>query len=41
MPVYKCPKGYKIGKTGKCIYKTKMAANKAYAGYLASKRGKK
>ena len=39
MPVYKCGKSkYKIGKKGKCIYKSKKKANKAYRGYLASKR---
>lgn len=40
MPVYKCSNNkYRVG-TGKCMYKTKSAANKAYAGYLAKKKGK-
>jgi len=38
MPVYKVGNKYKIGKKGKAIYKTKASANKAYKGYLASKR---
>jgi len=34
MPVKKCPNGkYRIGK-GKCIYKTKKKAQKAYRAYL-------
>ena len=40
MPVIRCPKGrYRIGK-GKCIYKSKKAAMKAYRGYLGAKFGK-
>jgi len=38
MPVYKVGKKYKIGKKGKAMYKTKSSANKAYKGYLASRR---
>ena len=35
MPVLKCSNGkYRIG-TGDCMYKTKAAADKAYAAYLA------
>ena len=38
MPVRKCPNGkYRIGK-GKCIYKTKAAADRAYRAYLAKKK---
>lgn len=38
MPVIRCPNGtYRIG-NGKCIYKTREAALKAYAGYLGTKR---
>lgn len=41
MPVIKCTSGkYRIGK-GKCIYETKEAAMRAYAGYLAAKFGRK
>ncbi len=43
MPVYKCPNGkYRIG-SGKCMYKTRADAERAYGGYKASKRrgGKK
>ena len=41
MPVKKCGKGkYKIGSKGKCMYKSKKKAEKAYRGYKASK-GKK
>lgn len=37
MPVHRCPNGkYRIG-SGKCKYKTKASANKAYGGYRASK----
>ena len=37
MPVRKCSNGkYRIG-DGDCIYKTKSSAEKAYAGYRASK----
>ena len=40
MPVHKCSNGkYRIGK-GPCIYPTKTKADKAYAGYLASKYSK-
>jgi hypothetical protein len=40
MPVTKCSNGkYKIG-NGKCIYKTKAAADRAYRAYLAKKKGK-
>jgi len=40
MPVIKCPnKRYRIGK-GKCIYKSKKKAMKAYRGYLGAKFGK-
>lgn len=39
MPVIQCPNGlYKIGK-GKCMYKTKESAEKAYHAYLAKKHG--
>jgi len=35
MPVHKCPNGkYRIG-SGPCIYKTKKAADRAYAAYRA------
>lgn len=38
MPVHKCSNGkYRIG-TGNCIYDSKEKAEKAYKGYLASKR---
>ena len=38
MPVIRCPNGtYRIG-NGKCIYKTREAALKAYAGYLGAKK---
>lgn len=40
MPVYKVGKKYKIGKAGKAIYKSKASAEKAYKGYLATKRKK-
>ena len=37
MPVHKCPNGlYRIG-SGKCMYKSKEAAEKAYKAYLAQK----
>lgn len=40
MPVLKCPNGkWKIG-SGKCMYTSKDAANRAYRAYLA-KKGKK
>lgn len=35
MPVRRCPNGkYRIG-SGKCMYKTKEAAERAYAAYRA------
>ena len=38
MPVTKCSNGkYKIG-SGNCMYESKEKAEKAYKGYLASKR---
>uniref|UniRef100_A0A6M3L2Q6 Uncharacterized protein n=1 Tax=viral metagenome TaxID=1070528 RepID=A0A6M3L2Q6_9ZZZZ len=38
MPVHACPNGkYRIG-TGPCVYDTKAKAERAYAGYMASKR---
>lgn len=41
MPVYPCVNGkWRIG-DGPCIYKTKAAAERAYAGYRASKHGRK
>lgn len=41
MPVIKCSNGkYRIG-SGKCMYKTKAAAEKAYKAYKAKKRKKK
>lgn len=37
MPVHKCPNGkYRIG-SGKCVYDSKAAAERAYKGYLAHK----
>lgn len=37
MPVHRCPNGsYRIG-SGKCIYKTREDAERAYQGYLGSK----
>lgn len=40
MPVKRCSNGkYRIG-SGKCMYKTKAAAERAYRAYLA-KRGRK
>lgn len=40
MPVKKCSNGkYRIG-SGKCIYKTKEAAQKAYRAYRAKKHSK-
>jgi hypothetical protein len=40
MPVVKCSNGkYRIG-NGKCIYKTKAAADRAYRAYLAKKKDK-
>jgi len=41
VPVLKCPNGkYRIGQ-GKCMYKTKAAAERAYRAYLAKKHSKK
>jgi len=41
MPVYKCPNGkYRIG-SGKCMYKTRASAEKAYAGYRKKKHSQK
>ena len=41
MPVRKCSNGkYRIG-SGKCMYDTKAAAERAYAGYRAKKHSKK
>jgi hypothetical protein len=41
VPVKKCPGGkYRIG-SGKCIYSTRAAAERAYKGYLGSKYGGK
>ncbi len=41
MPVRKCSNGkWKIGH-GKCIYKTKAAAMRAYKAYLAKKHSEK
>ena len=38
MPVRKCSNGkYRIG-NGKCVYKTKSSANKAYKAYLAKRK---
>jgi len=38
MPVHKCPNGkFRIG-SGNCMYDSKEKAEKAYKGYLASKR---
>ena len=40
MPVIKCPNGkWRIG-NGKCMYKTKKAAERAYRAYLVKKYGK-
>lgn len=40
MPVYKCSNGkYRIG-NGKCMYKSKAAADRAYRAYLAKNRKK-
>lgn len=40
MPVIRCSNGkYRIG-SGKCIYTTKAAADKAYRAYLAKKKKK-
>jgi len=39
MPVTKCQNGkYRIGK-GKCMYRSKSSANRAYKGYLGKKYG--
>jgi len=41
MPVFKCSnKKYRIG-NGKCIYKTKAAAERAYRAYLVKKHSPK
>ena len=42
MPVSKCPNGkYRIG-SGRCMYTSKAAAERAYRAYLAKKHlGKK
>jgi hypothetical protein len=43
MPVKKCGNKWRIG-SGKCMYKSKAAAERAYAAYRAKKgasRGKK
>jgi len=41
VPVIKCANGkWRIG-NGKCIYKTRAAAERAYAAYRAAKHGKK
>jgi len=38
MPVIRCKGGkYRIG-SGKCIYRSKRSAQRAYRGYMASKR---
>lgn len=40
MPVHKCPNGkYRIG-SGKCMYTSKEAAEKAYRAYKAKKHQK-
>ena len=39
MPVIKCKGGWKIG-SGKCMYKSKAAAERAYDAYLAKKHSK-
>ena len=37
MPVIRCPNGkYKIG-SGKCMYKSRQSAVKAYQAYMANK----
>lgn len=41
MPVLRCPNGlWRIG-SGKCMYKTKAAAERAYKAYLAKKHDKR
>ena len=41
MPVYKCSNNkYRIDQ-GKCMYKTKAAANRAYKAYLTKKHTQK
>lgn len=41
MPVRKCENGkYRIG-SGRCVYKTREAAQRAYRGYLGSKHAPK
>lgn len=39
MPVKKCNGKYKIG-SGKCMYKSKAAAERAYRAYKAKKHSK-
>lgn len=39
MPVIKCGNKWKIGNRGKCMYKSKAAADRAYKGYLGKKHG--
>ena len=42
MPVMKCKDGkFKIGKRGKCVYKDKATAERAYKGYLGAKHSAK
>jgi hypothetical protein len=40
MPVRKCGKKWRIG-SGKCMYKSKAAADRAYKAYLAKKHDTK
>jgi len=40
MPVKKCGEKYKIGH-GKCMYKSRASAERAYAAYRAIKHGAK
>lgn len=40
MPIRKKGNKFAIG-SGRAIYKSKAAADKAYKGYLASKKGKR
>ncbi len=41
MPVTKCANGkYRIGR-GRCMYKSKAAAQRAYRAYLAKKKKKR
>jgi len=39
MPVKSCGKKYRIG-SGKCMYKSKASAERAYAAYRAKKHSK-